>query len=101
MILVGNDFYIKIDNTYSLLSDAVIEHIGHLSEKQQTINFAWYQSGDDTYEIKFLFAKELSRGDCSRLVVMHDLKRRGLFVNNQNSKIDTIENEILVTNEMK
>jgi hypothetical protein len=79
LVLAEENFYLKIGDIFNLLSDAIIDHIRLLVEKYEEVNFAWYQSAADDYEMKFMFAKSLSRGDCSKLVVMHDLKRKGLL----------------------
>ncbi|MBU0991723.1 MAG: hypothetical protein KJ737_04430 [Proteobacteria bacterium] len=93
LTFIGEDFYLKIDNIFSLLNDAIINHLRELSENQEFVNLAWYHSTINEYEIRFLFAKALSRVECSKLVVMHDLKKKGLLGNNQNPKVDEIKNE--------
>ena len=79
LIMEGEEFYLKIGNIFSLINDEIARHIRCLSEKHETINFAWYQSATEAYEMKFLFAKAIYRGDCSRLVVLYDLKKKGLI----------------------
>lgn len=83
LVSIEEYFYLKIGNVFNLLSETIIEHIRLLVEKHNAINVAWYQSGADDYEMKFMFAKSLSRGDCSKLVVLHDLRIKGLLMQAQ------------------